>query len=337
MPASAILLRNNSHYAPPAPVLEAEEARPEFDIATYGRGIVARLEVLVTGRGGKQPEVASSGDAMAADEESHSVPPSEPFKFADVLPPNAPRYEVCRAFLASLQLANAGNIEIVAPAAPQLQQPAAATKLPRSLTAGRKAVKQHASAEGAGASTWAFTQEVVYAAEGDLPDAVIEAAAAHSRAAEKQRRVAGADHSGGEPICGSFSGAFSLRLLSTHLPPTFDADAAASASSAVEVPAPGAAGARATKPKKTAASRVPRHQQRAADVELGAEPTAEAAAAAPAARGALRRTNSASSNRGGDGGAVAPKAASQAEAVIASPAHKRSRPALPRADAAAVE
>lgn len=320
---------------PPLPaVLEAEEARPEFDIATYGRGIVARLEVLVTGRavGAKQPEVASSEDAIAADEESHTVPPSGPFKFADVLPPNAPRYEVCRAFLASLQLANAGNVEIVAPAAPQLQQPAAATKLPRSLTVGRKAVRQHASAEGA----WAFTQEVVYAEEGDVPDAVIEAAAAHSRAAEKQRRAAGADHSGGESVCGSFSGAFSLRLLSTHLPPTFDADAAASASSAAEAPAPGAAGARA-KPKKTAASRVPRHQQRAADVELGAEPSAEAAAAAPAARGALRRTNSASSNRGGDGGAVAPKAASQAEAVIASPAHKRSRPALPHADAAAVE
>lgn len=67
------------------PVLEREEERDEFNIRTSGLAIIARLKELNLSDGGRMSNVISA-----------------PQKF-----------EVCRSFLASLQLANQGNVCIV--------------------------------------------------------------------------------------------------------------------------------------------------------------------------------------------------------------------------------
>lgn len=73
-----------------APILEEEDSRKEFDIHEYGGEILSHMAEEVT------PDKA----------------PARPFSLAEILP--APqRFEVCRTFLAMLQLANMGNVEIV--------------------------------------------------------------------------------------------------------------------------------------------------------------------------------------------------------------------------------
>ena len=321
----------------PPPVLEAEEARPEFDIASYGRGIVDRLAARVdpaaaATTGGADDSEDPSGDShprLSAPTGARAA--AEAVTFARVLPPGAPRYEVCRAFLATLQLANAGNVEIVPPPLPQdaQEQPSAG---------GRRQGRARAPAKApADAESWAFTQAVVYAGEGDVPDAVVDAAAAGSRDAQQQRRriVAGQamaleeEEARGSEATGAFFRAFSLRLLSTSLPATFDSDAAAAASSAAVAAAeagtsgPPAGQTRGARSKKAVPAGTSKAKARQESSEAGA----------PSAPSALRRSNSATSNSGGavkadSGGAidaVVIRKAGEADPAMASPAHKRGR------------
>lgn len=69
------------------PIFEEEETHPAFDIDRYGDEIMSRY---VENLDADAEEVVSLADLAA----------------------NKPRYDVCRIFLASLQLANTGNIEI---------------------------------------------------------------------------------------------------------------------------------------------------------------------------------------------------------------------------------
>lgn len=73
-----------------APILEEEEARPEFDIHAYTQRVVGAI--LVHG------EAANLDGTAIVD-----------FK---LVTENCPRYEVCRLFLASLSLANSRNVKL---------------------------------------------------------------------------------------------------------------------------------------------------------------------------------------------------------------------------------
>eukprot|EP00802_Teleaulax_amphioxeia_P009956 Tamp_09981.p1 GENE.Tamp_09981~~Tamp_09981.p1 ORF type:complete len:221 (-),score=48.89 Tamp_09981:1210-1872(-) len=74
------------------PALEAEEARKPFNIHEYGEQVKVRL---------------------AQELEAHAPKKETDEKFAfDVAVKGCTRYDVCRTFLATLQLANDGNVEI---------------------------------------------------------------------------------------------------------------------------------------------------------------------------------------------------------------------------------
>ena len=81
------------------PVLEAEAARREFNIVTYGDEILERLEVAV-------PLLqADSAVAAAAAATASSTPsPAVTVPFSALVGGDGARFEVCRAFLAALQV-----------------------------------------------------------------------------------------------------------------------------------------------------------------------------------------------------------------------------------------
>jgi hypothetical protein len=85
-------------------VLEAEEARHEFDIQNYGRDIITRLQQQQQQETTPAASVHSKKTLMEDNEEEEGGKGSV-FSFSSVLPPGAaPRYEVCRSFLATLQV-----------------------------------------------------------------------------------------------------------------------------------------------------------------------------------------------------------------------------------------
>ena len=86
-------------------MLHDEEQRREFDIHTYGDEILGRLQ-----------SASPPSPAKAAPTSTPTPAPAVDFG-AVLAAEGAPRFEVCRTFLATLILANAGNLEIVPPPA----------------------------------------------------------------------------------------------------------------------------------------------------------------------------------------------------------------------------
>ncbi|TYZ61906.1 hypothetical protein PybrP1_006482 [[Pythium] brassicae (nom. inval.)] len=97
-----------------APILKEQDERPPFDIHTYGREILGQLahETKVKHEGGpssqpkKRKAAVDGGGADADDGDEANIP------FEDIVG-GLSQYEVCRMFLASLQLANNGNVQLV--------------------------------------------------------------------------------------------------------------------------------------------------------------------------------------------------------------------------------
>lgn len=91
------------------PLLKEQDDRPPFDIQHYGREIIVHLKkehrtsISATVRENKRQKRVTDSDE---DEPAEIVP-------FDRLAGGKNSYEVCRMFLASLQLANNGNVELV--------------------------------------------------------------------------------------------------------------------------------------------------------------------------------------------------------------------------------
>lgn len=94
------------------PLLKEQDERPPFDIQHYGREIIGHLKhehttrVSMTPRKNKRQRLSESEE----DEEDEGTPEAVTF---DTLVGGKNHYEVCRMFLASLQLANNGNVQLV--------------------------------------------------------------------------------------------------------------------------------------------------------------------------------------------------------------------------------
>lgn len=250
-------------------VLAAEDARREFDIGAYGGAILSRLSaasalLATTASEPAAPAPASARPVVAAappggvlldfalavpsmheeDEEDEAGAPLPP---ADA---GAQRYEVCRTFLAALQLASTGNVELLAaPAAAASldameeegeeggRRPAGGAPLAAAASAshllpfrdmlavrarGKRAAQGAADTEES--AGWAMSQAEVFADGEEGAAAAASAAAASSHAASRAR--AGALSSGflDTSLAPGFSGAFQLRLLA-QLPARKDHEA----------------------------------------------------------------------------------------------------------------
>jgi hypothetical protein len=95
------------------PLLQEEEARPEFNMRVYGDRIVKALSTA-------QEESSKTVDSSSNDEQplpyqSKASEEERPqIVFSSLVNKLQPKpYEICRLFLATLQLANSGNVDIV--------------------------------------------------------------------------------------------------------------------------------------------------------------------------------------------------------------------------------
>ncbi|KAJ0398012.1 hypothetical protein ATCC90586_004704 [Pythium insidiosum] len=96
-----------------APILKEQDRHPPFDIHRYGKSILENLEIETS-------KVADDADAAETTKRSKKAKskaavddadrPTVPF---DALVGGLQQFEVCRMFLASLQLANNGNVHLV--------------------------------------------------------------------------------------------------------------------------------------------------------------------------------------------------------------------------------
>ncbi|GLD98898.1 hypothetical protein PINS_up007616 [Pythium insidiosum] len=93
------------------PILKEQDRHPPFDIHRYGQSILENLEMetssqkTTTKKKAKKPPTDEQDDDQDAD-----ARPTVPF---DALVGGLQQFEVCRMFLASLQLANNGNVHLV--------------------------------------------------------------------------------------------------------------------------------------------------------------------------------------------------------------------------------
>jgi len=82
------------------PLLEEEGYRKEFDIGEYGDRLLRNFDASERGgRGAKQPRRAEAGEASV-------------LAFTEAAQCGE-KFEVCRMFLAALQLTNQGNLDLV--------------------------------------------------------------------------------------------------------------------------------------------------------------------------------------------------------------------------------
>ncbi|KAF4146822.1 Condensin II complex subunit CAP-H2 or CNDH2 C-terminal [Phytophthora infestans] len=94
-----------------SPLLKQQDTRPPFDIHLYGREIIGRLEEeqkkssLAKHSKTTQRDKNKRTRLATDDEESETVP-------FETLVDGKSQFEVCRLFLASLQLANSGNVAL---------------------------------------------------------------------------------------------------------------------------------------------------------------------------------------------------------------------------------
>lgn len=91
------------------PLLKEQDERPPFDIQHYGREIIGHL---------KQEHRASVSATVRENKRQKRTTEADEVETAEVVPfdrlvGGKNSYEVCRMFLASLQLANNGNVELV--------------------------------------------------------------------------------------------------------------------------------------------------------------------------------------------------------------------------------
>jgi condensin-2 complex subunit H2 len=82
-----------------APLLEAQEERPEFDIHETGRQILEKMELCINAK-----KRTSSGEMKLAS--------SNIVNFSTIVPENSEEYELCRLFLSTLMLCNTRNIAV---------------------------------------------------------------------------------------------------------------------------------------------------------------------------------------------------------------------------------
>ncbi|KAG2972540.1 hypothetical protein PC119_g23136, partial [Phytophthora cactorum] len=95
-----------------SPLLKQQDTRPPFDIHLYGREIIGRLEeeqknasLAMHSKTTKRDKNKRARLESASDEEESVVP-------FETLVDGKSQFEVCRLFLASLQLANNGNVAL---------------------------------------------------------------------------------------------------------------------------------------------------------------------------------------------------------------------------------
>ncbi|KAF1784009.1 Condensin-2 complex subunit H2, C-terminal [Phytophthora cactorum] len=95
-----------------SPLLKQQDTRPPFDIHLYGREIIGRLEeeqknasLAMHSKTTKRDKNKRARLEPASDEEESAVP-------FETLVDGKSQFEVCRLFLASLQLANNGNVAL---------------------------------------------------------------------------------------------------------------------------------------------------------------------------------------------------------------------------------
>jgi len=82
-----------------APILEAQEDRPEFDIHETGRQILEKMELSINAK-----KRTSSGEMKLAS--------SNIVNFSTIVPKDCEEYELCRLFLSTLMLCNTRNIAV---------------------------------------------------------------------------------------------------------------------------------------------------------------------------------------------------------------------------------
>ncbi|TMW61292.1 hypothetical protein Poli38472_013755 [Pythium oligandrum] len=91
------------------PILKEQNSHPLFDIHHYGREILGHLESKKPKR--KAPKRRKRPDDERSDEEQDGDE-TAPIPFGEIVS-GLNQFEVCRMFLASLQLANNGNVHLV--------------------------------------------------------------------------------------------------------------------------------------------------------------------------------------------------------------------------------
>jgi hypothetical protein len=94
------------------PLLQEEEARPEFNMRVYGDRIVKALSTAQ--KESSKTVDSSSNDEQPLPSQSKASEEERQIVFSSLVNKLKPKpYEICRLFLATLQLANSGNVDIV--------------------------------------------------------------------------------------------------------------------------------------------------------------------------------------------------------------------------------
>lgn len=124
--------------------MDDEDCRREFDIERYGEEIVSRIEA------------------------EHTEKWDDNIEFADVVSTGS-RYEVCRAFLATLQLANTGYVEIVD------------TTSATAASISKVSSKKGSSTNNKSSAGWAFSQAVIFDSQSSQAEADTDLHSARAR------------------------------------------------------------------------------------------------------------------------------------------------------------
>lgn len=150
------------------PLLQEEETRPEFDIIAYGSRL---LETMAT----KAEPLSQSTKSSVSTTSGPSGGSPQTLDFTEIVGSIAPQpYEVCRNFLALLQLANNGNIDIES--AMKNNQEAIVTNNNSSTKEGNTNKNKKASKaskkitetmDEGGDESWMFSQAIEYSTQGD--------------------------------------------------------------------------------------------------------------------------------------------------------------------------
>ncbi|KAF2074003.1 hypothetical protein CYY_004679 [Polysphondylium violaceum] len=91
------------------PILEEQDARPNFDIHNYGKMVLDGIKPYAIKR---QRKKSSPDEIISIEEEEKDIDKTTLVTF-DQITHDSPVYEVCRMFTSCLQLANNGNLEII--------------------------------------------------------------------------------------------------------------------------------------------------------------------------------------------------------------------------------
>lgn len=96
------------------PILKEQDAHPPFDIHTYGRDIIGHLasESKIKAEEQLTPKRKAAAISTDADDVEIDADSAAPIPFGEIVG-GMSQYQVCRMFLASLQLANNGNVALV--------------------------------------------------------------------------------------------------------------------------------------------------------------------------------------------------------------------------------